>query len=153
MPRKWEAREQRMTSDYLIKHHPDAKHVTRVRVGALPGEAARAHEEGLSPRLYLPLLHWADALALYPLATHIIECKIKLSSGALGQILVNAGLFLKTDEYKARWELPLIKEVVYAYGDDPVIDLLRQNGVRPIMFRPDYIEKYYLEKIRTTYGR
>ena len=141
-----------MMSDYLIKEYPGFKHITRVRVGPLPGEAAEIIEEGISPRLYYPLLHWADAVVLAPDRTIIIECKIKLSSDALGQILINANLFERTEEYKDRWELPLIMEVVYAYGDKEVIRMLEQHGVRTRLFRPPYIETYYLEKIRNTYG-
>ena len=153
MPRKWEPREQRMTVDYLIKFHPDAKHMTRVRLGPLPPAAARAEAEGMSPRLYVPVLHWADALALYPDRTVIIETKIKLTADALGQILTNAALFLRTDEFWARWTMPLIKEVVYAYPDEEVLRMLRLHGVKFVFFRPDYIKEYYLERIRTTYGK
>lgn len=153
MTRKWEPREQRMVTDYLIEKHPNAKHMTRVRVGALPPEAESLVEKGISPKLYTPVLHWADGIALYPNRTVIIEAKIKLTSDALGQILTNANAFYKTEEFSDRWNKPLAMEVVYAYPDEQTLRMLQTHGIKAVRYRPEYIREYYIEKMRTIYGK
>lgn len=137
-----------MIAEYLIEHHPNAKHLSRVRVGPLPDVAALLPKEGISPKLYYPLLHWADALAVYPDHTVILECKIKLTADALGQILINAGLFYETHELKPLHDKPLVMEVVYAYGDPFVLKQLHRHDVRTTQFRPKWTEEYYLAKLR-----
>ena len=153
MPRKWEPHELRMTTDYLIERHPDAVHMTRVRVGPLPPQAAETEREGISPRIYYPTLHWADGIALYPDRSIVLEVKVKLDSRALGQILTNLDLFPDTPEFRDRAELPLSGEVVYAYPDRETLRMLDRHGIRHVQYRPPYIEAYYMEKIRTTYER
>ena len=151
MSRPWEARELRMTVDYLIQAHPEAKHMTRVRVGPLPSGAEAAAEEGISPRMYIPVLHWADGVALYPDHIVLLEVKVKLHSDALGQILTNLDLFPDTPEFNDRRDLPISPEVVYAYPDRETLRMLDRHGIRAVRFRPDYIEAYYVEQLQKVY--
>lgn len=151
MSRPWEPRELRMTVDYLIQHHPEAKHMTRVRLGPLPPGAEATAEEGISPRIYYPVLHWADGLALYPDHSVILEVKVKLHSDALGQILTNLALFPDTPDFRDRAGQPIIGEVVYGYPDRETLTMLDRHGIRTVQFRPDYIEEYYTELIQKVY--
>lgn len=151
MTRKWEPWELRMTVDYLIQHHPEAKHMTRVRLGPLPPGAQVAAEEGISPRIYYPVLHWADGVALYVDRSVVLEVKVKLHSTALGQILTNLSLFPDTPEFNDRRGLELAGEVVYAYGDRETLRMLDRHDIRHVRFRPDYIKEYYVDKIQRVY--
>jgi len=151
MTRKWEPWELRMTVDYLIQAHPEAKHMTRVRLGPLPPGATATAEEGISPRIYTPVLHWADGVALYSSRSVVLEVKVKLHSTALGQILTNLSLFPDTPEFMDRRGALLEGEVVYAYPDRETLRMLDRHGIRTVRFRPDYIETYYVEKLQKIY--
>lgn len=140
-----------MTTDYLIEKHPDAVHMTRVRLGPLPPQAMATKEEGISPRIYYPTLHWADGVALYVDRSVLLEVKVKLQSTALGQILTNMDLFPDTPEFRGRAAITLLGEVVYAYPDRQTSRMLDRHGIRHVQYRPDYIEEYYTEKIRRIY--
>ena len=153
MPRKWEPHELRMTTDYLIEKHPDAVHMTRVRLGPYPPQAEATAEEGISPRIYLPTLHWADGIALYPSRSVVLEVKVKLQSTALGQILTNLNLFPDTPEFRDRRHILLEGEAVYSYPDRETLSMLDRHGIRHVQYRPKYIEEYYMERIRQTYYR
>jgi len=148
MPRKWEPREMRMMADYLLTKHPKARHLTRVRLGPLPRVSPEFEAMGIGPQVYTVGLHWADGLALYPDKTLLFECKIKLQSTALGQILTNRRLFYKTDMFRDRWHLPLEPWVIYAYPDREVLEMLDINNIKHEQFRPSYIEEYYIAKLR-----
>jgi len=148
MPRRWEPREMRMMADYLIQKHPKARHLARVRLGPLPRVSPEFEEMGIGPQVYTVTLHWADGLALYPDRTLLFECKVRLDSRALGQILTNRDLFLETEEFRHRWDLPLESWVIYGYPDAETIRQLDKYGIKHEEFRPSYIEEYYMAKLR-----
>lgn len=140
--------EERLVSEWAAEKHPDAKTHLRVRVGPLPPEAATLEKEGISPYMYGVVRHWADAVVIYPDHVIVVEGKLKLSSMALGQIIVNTEAFGETPEYRDRWDTPREGMLLYAYGDPRTQKAAEALGYRSERYCPTWAKKAYVDRMR-----
>jgi len=140
--------EERLVSEWAAKTHPEARVHFRVRVGELPEEAATLSAEGISPYMYGVVRHWADAVVIYPDRVLVVEGKLKLSSMALGQIIVNTELLGSTPEFRDRWDTPREGLLLFAYGDPETEKTAVAMGYKTERFCPAWAKKAYVERMR-----
>lgn len=145
--------EERLVSEWAAKVHPDARVHFRVRVGELPPEAAAVEKMGISPYMYGVVRHWADAVVIYEEEVIVVEGKLKLSSMALGQIIINTELFGKTPEFRDTWDTPRIGLLLYAYGDHETEAIAVRMGYMIERFRPPWAKKAYVDRMRKGHVR
>ena len=125
----------------------------RVRVGELPPEASAVEELGISPYMYGVVRHWADAVVIYPEKVIVVEGKLKLSSMALGQIIVNTELFAKTPEFRDTWDTPREGLLLFAYGDPETEKAAVSMGFKVERYCPAWAKKAYVERMRRGHVR
>jgi hypothetical protein len=145
--------EERLTSEYMVAKHPNARHRIRVRLGPLPPEAEKAAAEGFPPKMYVVVNHWADGIAIYPDKIVLIEAKLKLSPDALGQLQVYEQLLPKTPELAADAEKKHQLELIYVQGDPETEACAQRQGITCVRFAPDWAVQAYLERRRWEYIR
>ncbi len=139
-------------SEYMVQHHPEARHHIRVRLGPLPPESVTGVTPGVPPTIYGVVRHWADGVAIYPDRIVLIEAKLKLRPDALGQILVYEQLLPDTPELAPWAGLEHQLELIYVQGDPDVEAYARKAGVRCIRFAPEWAVAAYLERAQRSYG-
>lgn len=145
--------EERLVSEWAAEKHPDARTHFRVRVGELPPEAATVEKMGISPYMYGVVRHWADAVVIYPDRVIVVEGKLKLSSMALGQIIVNTELFGRTPEFAEAGHLSRTGLLLFAYGDDVTEDIASSMGYATEEYRPAWAKKAYVDRLRKGHVR
>lgn len=145
--------EERLVAEWAAREHPDARVQLRVRVGELPPEAATVERMGISPYMYGVVRHWADAVIIYPDRVIVVEGKIKLSSMALGQIIVNTELFGSTPEFRDTWDRPREGILLYAFGDTQTERLAVAHGFTCEEFRPAWAKEAYINRMRRGHVR
>lgn len=140
--------EGRLCSEYLARHHREAQTMQRVRLGRLPVNHTQGGNNTDNPRIYYPLLKWADGLAIYPDRIVLIEAKLKLRPEAVGQILVYRDLIKETEALRDHWNKPLRCEIIYAVRDAPTERAARAFGIVPIKYCPTWARDAYLKRVR-----
>jgi len=145
--------EERLVSEWAAEKHPLARVHFRVRVGELPPEAEKVEALGISPYMYGVVRHWADAVVIYDEKVIVVEGKLKLSSMALGQIIVNTELFGKTPEFRDRWDTPREGLLLYAYGDVETETAALGLGYEVERYRPTWAKKAYVDRMRKGHVR
>ena len=145
--------EERLVSEWAAKTHPTARVHMRVRVGELPPEAKTVEAMGISPYMYGVVRHWADAVVIYPDQVIVVEGKLKLSSMALGQIIVNTELFGKTPEFRDTWDTPREGLLLFAYGDVETEKAAVGMGYETERYCPEWAVKAYVERMKRGHVR
>lgn len=145
--------EERLVSEWAAEKHPTAQVHLRVRVGELPPEAATVEKMGISPYMYGVVRHWADAVVIYPDRVIVVEGKLKLSSMALGQIIVNTDLFGKTPEFEDAWGRTREGLILFAYGDVETEKAAEGLGYECEEYRPTWARKAYVNRMRRGHVR
>jgi len=145
--------EERLVSEWAAEKHPDARGHCRGRVGELPPEAAKGEKMGISPYMYGVVRHWADAVVIYDERVIVVEGKLKLSSMALGQIIVNTELFGKTPEFRDTWDTLREGILLYAYGDPETEETAIRMGFTCERYRPTWAKKAYVDRMRKGHVR
>lgn len=139
--------EERLISEWASQVHPRARVTFRARLGPLPEKAYALKKEGISPKMYTVVRHWADAIVQYPNRLIVVEGKIKLKPEAVGQLLLARQLLPQTPEYQ-NWHSENVDYViVYAIGDPETEALCRLHGIKTIRFTPKWaIDAYTARK-------
>jgi len=140
--RGWEPRELRLCSEYIRTFHWKARCLTRVRLGKYPSELLKYVEAGEEVRLLTVWRRWADAIAIYPDRIILIECAIRPNVGKIAQLKLYKMLFYQTPEFEHLKNLPLELELVYAIEDPATVELCKEEGIRPVYFKPAWVESY-----------
>lgn len=145
--------EERLVSEWAAEKHPDARVHLRVRVGELPPEAKTVEKMGISPYMYGVVRHWADAVLIYDDRVIVVEGKIKLSSMALGQIIINTDLFAKTPEFRDTWDREREGLLLYAFGDVETEKAAVRMGFTTERYCPTWAKKAYVDRMRRGHVR
>jgi hypothetical protein len=140
--RKWEPREMRMVSEYLVKKYSGYRSMTRVRLGAL-------HPELLSPDLseeeknmLTVWRRWADAIVITPTTMILIEAAILPDPGDISKLDLYAALLPHTPEFAEYKSFPIVKELVIAIEDPLLVKLAHDSGIRVVVFSPGWVKDY-----------
>ncbi|MBA7571550.1 hypothetical protein ES708_13315 [subsurface metagenome] len=145
--------EERLVSEWAAEVHQLARVHMRVRVGELPPEAEAVAKMGISPYMYGVVRHWADAVVIYPDRVIVVEGKIKLSSVALGQIIVNTDLYGSTPEFRDTWDTQREGLLLYAFGDEVTERIAKNMGYKTERFCPAWAKKAYVDRMRRGHVR
>jgi len=145
--------EERLVSEWAAETHPLARVHFRVRVGELPPEAEAVANLGISPYMYGVVRHWADAVVIYDDLVVVVEGKLKLSSVALGQIIVNTNLYGETPEFRDTWDAPREGLLLYAFGDTVTEETAVSMGYRVERYCPAWAKKAYVDRMRKGHVR
>jgi len=145
MPRKWEPRELRLLSEYLMERYPTAIHLVRVRLGTLEPEGEHGPLTPEELRALGVLRRWADAIVVTKTEMILIEAAIRPDTGEASKLKVYADLVPLTPELEPYRDLPLRLELVYAVHDPVVIRYCEREGIRCVHFCPDWVLDYLRE--------
>jgi len=140
--RAWQPREQQMVAEWLSKAYPQARTMTRVRLGAPKPAIPRPD---LSPEELAMIgqwRRWADAVVLEQDRVILVEASIRPDPGKISQLELYALLFPQTPELAAWAKLPLTLMLLYAIEDPATIYLARQKGILCVQYRPDWLDDY-----------
>jgi len=147
--RSWQPREMRLCSEYVKTYHWRGKILTRVRLGQFPSELLKYVSAEEESKMITVWRRWADAVVIYPDRVIIIECSIRPNPGKISQLKLYKMLFYQTPEFDTIKHLPIDLELVYAIEDKATVELAKREGIRPVYFKPAWIEEY----IRILYPR
>jgi len=145
MPRTWQPREMRMVSEWLAKTYPDIPTLQRVRLGAPHPELVYPGMEPEELNMLKVYSRWCDALILHPTYTTIVEAKIRATPAAISFLQLYKKLFLVTPDFKNRWDKPVELLLLYAIEDPVTITLAREQNIRCVHYRPNWLDEYLAE--------
>ncbi|UTU47203.1 hypothetical protein [Huginn virus] len=153
MARPWSPRETQMLSDFLAKTFPNADVRVRVRLGPLPDVPPELKAVGIDSNLYKVTQMWSDAVVILPEKVIIIEAKVRAYPSVVGQLLHYKKLYFQTAEFRPYHSRPLELWLLYAFSDQETLRFAEENGIKTINFKPDYIQEYYLERLKKSVRR
>jgi len=140
--RKWEPREMRLVSEYIVKKYPKDKSFTRVRLGAThPGllpEGLSAEEK----RMITVWKRWADAIVITQTKIILIEAAILPDLGDVSKLLVYEYLLKFTPEFEEYLDRPIEKQLVISVEDPVLTKIARGAGIKVVAFAPEWINDY-----------
>ncbi len=147
--RKWAPREMQMVSDYLAQFFPKVYTLTRVKLGSIPpsetGEVLEEHEV----RMLSVYSRWADAIAITSDTIYLIEGAIRPDLGDISKLQAYRRLLPNSPDIKQYWPRKVEMQLVYAIEDPLITTMAREAGIRPIQFKPAYLDDY----IKSLYPR
>jgi len=85
---------------------------------------------------------WADAVVTMPDRIVLIEGKILPQLGVISQLKAYERMIPNTPEYREHATKPVEKVLVCAIEDPLITQLAREEGIRVVIFRPEWIEEY-----------
>jgi len=121
--------------------HRDDLQWRRVRLGMVPTQEMA--------RMYSVVLRWADAIYIHEGKVHIVEAKLKVSPGAIGQLEHYAELFRRTPEFSQYHSLPIQLVLLTPHLDMEMVELCSRKGIAYVHWIPEgyeYIDGKLLEK-------
>lgn len=151
--RKREEIEARLVSEWVARTFKRAQVHIRPWLGELPPAALAAGLHGVNPAMYQVAGKWADAVVLTDDEAYIVEGKLKLNPGALGQVIVYRDMFRKTERYREWWDRPVVPAIVYAYGDATTEAACQARGVKLYRYQPPWVAEAYLKRAQRAYTR
>lgn len=140
--RDWQPREQRLVSEFVIEFYPEYESRTHVHLGGTPPRFKGKFTRPETGRLLGVFRRWADALVFMPDRLVLIEGKILPQPGVLSQLKLYEALIPNTPELEEHRSKPVEKVLVCAIEDPLITQLARTEGIRVVVFRPDWIEDY-----------
>lgn len=146
MARKWEPRELRLVSEYLAAKYPRARTFQRMRVGEIHPSLQPESLLEAERRLVGVFRRWADAIVITDSTLVVIEASIYPDLGDISKVKAYARLAPYTPELQEWAHLSVQCEIVTCIRDPFIEQLCKENGIRPIIFRPPWIDAY-LEKL------
>ncbi len=85
---------------------------------------------------------WADAVVILPDRIVLIEAKILPKPGVGEQLDLYERLIPETPELRQHAHKPIEKVLVCAIEDRLVTQLLRERGIRVVVYKPAWIDEY-----------
>ena len=140
--RDWQPREQRLVSEFIARFYPDYPSRTHVHLGSIPPRLRGMFITDEDARLLGVHRRWADALVFLPDRIILIEGKILPQPGVVSQLLLYGELIPKTRDLGEDRQKPIEMVLVCALPDPVVSELARRQGIRVVIFRPEWIEEY-----------
>ena len=140
--RRWQPREMRLVSEYLVKHYGMFTCRTRVRLGSVPVELVKPGMDPVELRMAGQWRRWADAVVIKPGQVVIIEAAIKPDPGDVTKLQLYARLFKHTPEFDPFATLPVALELVYALEDPVTLQLAREANIKVVYFKPAWVDEY-----------
>lgn len=140
--RQWQAREMRMVSEYLVKFYAKYPCYTRVRLGSIPSQLKVRTESLAEERMKGVWRRYADAVVVKPQQIVIIEASIRPDPGDISKLKLYKHLFPHTPEFQPYTNRPIALELVYAMPDVVLQQLARDEGIKVIKFKPDWLDDY-----------
>lgn len=131
-----------MVSDYMAQFFPTAYTLTRVKLGSIPATELHPLLEEHEVKMMGVFRRWADAIAITDDTIYLIEGAIRPHPGYISQLLLYRRLLEHTPELKPYWPRKVEMQLVYAIEDPVVLVMAREAGIKPIYFRPSYVEDY-----------
>ena len=140
--RDWQPREQRLVSEFVAQFYADYESRTHVHLGGTPPRFKGKFTRPENGRLLGVFRRWADAIVIMPDRIVLIEGKILPQPGVLSQLSLYERLIPNTPELSQHALKPVEKVLVCAIEDPLITQLAREEGVRVVIFCPEWIEAY-----------
>jgi len=140
--RNWEPREQRLVSEFIAQFYGQYESRTHVHLGGTPPRFKGMYTREETGRLLGVFRRWADAVVVMPDRIVLIEGKILPQLGVLSQLKAYERMVPNTPEYAEHATKPVEKVLVCAIEDSLITQLAREEGIRVVIFRPEWIEDY-----------
>ena len=140
--RQWQAREQRLVSEYLAEHYGRYETMTRVRLGSIN---PALHPEKLTTaelRAVGVWRRWADAIVVMPDKLVLIEAKIRPNPGVISQLELYEHLVPLTPELKEHKAKRIEKVLLLCINDPVVVSMAREKGIKVVHYKPDWVDEY-----------
>lgn len=148
-PRKWEPRETRLVSEYIVKFYPKDQHFTRVRLGALHPELLPEKLSDEERRMLVVWKRWADAIVVTRTKVILIEAAILPDPGDISKLLLYEYLLRHTPEFEQYLDRPIEKQLVICVEDPLLTKIARGSDIKVIAFAPEWVSDY----VRSLAGR
>jgi len=140
--RNWQPRELLLVTEYLQKNYSKYPYQTRVRLGSTPERFKGMYTSQAQERAVGVWRRWADAIVFKPGEIIIIEAAIRVDPGDISKLKLYKSLFPHTPEFEPYANLPISLELVTGIPDEVVAHLAKQEGIRVVEFKPDWLEEY-----------
>jgi hypothetical protein len=140
--RKWEPREMRLVSEYIVKYYPDDPHWTRVRLGATHPDLLPEKLSDEEKRMLTVWKRWADAIVVTKKKLILIEGAILPDPGDVSKLLLYEYLLRVTPEFTDYMDRDIEKQLVISVEDPVLSKIARATGIKVITFAPDWISDY-----------
>lgn len=147
--RRWQPREMRLVSEYIVKYYPNSQHFTRVRLGALHPSLLPSGLSAEEKRMLTVWKRWADAIVITRTRIILIEGAILPDPGDISKLLLYESLLRYTPEFQAYMDRSIEKQLVVSVEDPLLTRIARDSGIKVIAFAPEWISEY----VRSLAGR
>jgi len=146
--RKWEPRELRMLTEWLIKKYPRDRVFTHVRVGA---DHPILEPEKLLPeerQLLKVYRRWVDAIVVTKTELLVIEAAILPDPGDISKLQLYVYLVSRTRELSPYLGRKIIPVLLYAIPDPATLEIAQAAGIRLEFYHPPWIDDYLITLAR-----
>jgi len=134
--------ETRLLSEWIAKFHRDDQVLIHVYVGSIPLEQLGKKLTQAEIQMLGVRRRWVDAIIIYPDHVELIEAKIITTPDVWAQLIHYISLFPGTPELAQYSRLPVEGVVLTAISDPTITALMRQHGIKEIVWTPDWIQGY-----------
>lgn len=140
--RSWAPRELRLVAEFLAATYPKYPYKMRVRLGTTHPHLVIPEATEEENKLIGSWRRWADAIVFADDRLILIEVAIVPEPGDISMLLLYERLIPHTPELEEYSNLPVEKLLVYAIEDPVLISLARDQGIKVIYFKPDWVDEY-----------
>lgn len=132
----------RLVSEWLAREYPNERYQTNVRLGSLHPRLQGKFLSEAEQRLVGVFRRYADALVFLQTRTILVEAAILPQPGKISILHLYERLLPKTPDLREIWQLPIEKVLLCAIVDPVMVQLAREQGIRVVVFKPDWIDEY-----------
>jgi hypothetical protein len=136
---KFELREERLLAEFVARHFPKDRLLTRVRLHTPSLSAEGVPLTPQEAKLLKNFSRWADALIVRPTDLILIEAEVLPSPGIVSTLQLYARLFKGDTEFADLHHLPLRLMLVWGFGDPVLGQLARDQGIEVRVFSPPWL--------------
>lgn len=131
-----------MISEYIAFRYPSAISWQRVRLGIYEPETPLGELTASEIRAIGVWRRWADAVVISPRELIVIEGAIRPELGDISKLEGYLRLVPLTPELHPYLPRIIVGELVYAIEDPLVVAMARERGLRPVQFKPLWLDEY-----------
>lgn len=142
-------REERLLGEFLAHDFPDARILTRVRLGPTVIPPGMVDLSPAEVRILRNVNRWIDAVVVTDAATILVEAKVLPSPDVIGQLQLYELLARRDPELEPFLDRPLKKLTVWGFEDPNLAEVARAHGIEVRIFQPEWL----LESVRAEFVR